>query len=580
MVTSSRKWAVPAYKTMEEQCLYTESVLGQVGAYKGPVGMSFLTRPITQGTYVEVEPPRKRFHSCNEQRVLQNTWQTQRVDRVAQCGTNQVLDDKQIQDFIASTVLPRHRTLINSAGGINWSNNQPKKIPTHQRFNMDQGSQEEGITIPQGTLHQDKCDQQRTLDETTCIPQGIDYPHRIQSEGICNVQGLHSSISNGTQGNFPRGIEEEVISVQQEIISIPGQSPLCKTSYVPQEIINFPQGKQGQDQNMYDLSKGIDCQGPQKWGMPIQGVTTNDVSDHIQPGSTNIQPGLISHIATTQPEVHIEQNLKESSDNVQQLQLTNVNVESSSLSLIAERSRAIAAEVFSDAAQHVVQVNVDKKSGLEVTPDHEHETQTSTTSQQSRKRKRTESADIENKIKQSPLKHQKVNREAADMTWQIESKPGKKVWSKNIADHEEFMEDAIKILQGQSADIFPESVIDQLFKDTFESDISLTSSDEFVVDPLVFFNSEFGLEFCKVSKMHPDLSAHLHTDECNTLIKVFTSCQEQHGFLRFLGYCDPLFTDVQKCLRRERSKRTNCIIRELRAILGVESSADNLIQRA
>lgn len=157
-----------------------------------------------------------------------------------------------------------------------------------QRFNMDQGSQEEGITIPQGTLHQDKCDQQRTLDETTCIPQGIDYPHRIQSEGICNVQGLHSSISNGTQGNFPRGIEEEVISVQQEIISIPGQSPLCKTSYVPQEIINFPQGKQGQDQNMYDLSKGIDCQGPQKWGMPIQGVTTNDVSDHIQPGSTNI----------------------------------------------------------------------------------------------------------------------------------------------------------------------------------------------------------------------------------------------------------------------------------------------------
>lgn len=27
--------------------------------------------------------------------------------------------------------------------------------------------------------------------------------------------------------------------------------------------------------------------------------------------------------------------------------------------------------------------------------------------------------------------------------------------------------------------------------------------------------------------MHPDLSAHLHTDECNTLIKVFTSCQEQ-----------------------------------------------------
>lgn len=57
------------------------------------------------------------------------------------------------------------------------------------------------------------------------------------------------------------------------------------------------------------------------------------------------------------------------------------------------------------------------------------------------------------------------------------------------------MEDAIKILQGQSADIFPESVIDQLFKDTFESDIFFTSSDDFAVDPLMFFNSEFGQDF-------------------------------------------------------------------------------------
>lgn len=56
------------------------------------------------------------------------------------------------------------------------------------------------------------------------------------------------------------------------------------------------------------------------------------------------------------------------------------------------------------------------------------------------------------------------------------------------------MEDAIKILRGQSVEIFPESVIDQLFKDTFESDIFLTSSDDFNVDPLVFFNSEFGQE--------------------------------------------------------------------------------------
>lgn len=68
------------------------------------------------------------------------------------------------------------------------------------------------------------------------------------------------------------------------------------------------------------------------------------------------------------------------------------------------------------------------------------------------------------------------------------------VWSKNNAELDEFKEDAVKILRGQSADLFPESVIDQLFKDTFESDIFLTSGDYFVVDPLVFFTSEFEQE--------------------------------------------------------------------------------------
>ena len=28
-------------------------------------------------------------------------------------------------------------------------------------------------------------------------------------------------------------------------------------------------------------------------------------------------------------------------------------------------------------------------------------------------------------------------------------------------------------------------------------------------------------------QMHPDLSAHLHTDECNVIIKAYKSCQDQ-----------------------------------------------------
>lgn len=40
---------------------------------------------------------------------------------------------RQIQNFIASTVLPHHRTLI-SSDGIKWSNNQPERRPTPQVF--------------------------------------------------------------------------------------------------------------------------------------------------------------------------------------------------------------------------------------------------------------------------------------------------------------------------------------------------------------------------------------------------------------------------------------------------------------
>lgn len=58
-------------------------------------------------------------------------------------------------------------------------------------------------------------------------------------------------------------------------------------------------------------------------------------------------------------------------------------------------------------------------------------------------------------------------------------------------DHAVFMEDALKILRGQSSDMFPENVIDQLFKDTFESDIFLTSGDDFAMDPLFFLSPEF-----------------------------------------------------------------------------------------
>lgn len=160
-----------------------------------------------------------------------------------------------------------------------------------QGFSMDKASQENGFFIPQDTLQQEKCvpqkisEQQRILGDIICIPQGIDYPHRMQSESICSVQGLRSSISRGTQGNFLKGKQKEIISVSQGI-SIP-QGTLEEISFAPQGI-NFPLGKQGQYKTAFDLSNGLDCQGPHTWGTLIQGVTTNDVSDLNKPGSTNL----------------------------------------------------------------------------------------------------------------------------------------------------------------------------------------------------------------------------------------------------------------------------------------------------
>ncbi|XP_071520907.1 protein Abitram-like isoform X2 [Panulirus ornatus] len=53
--------------------------------------------------------------------------------------------------------------------------------------------------------------------------------------------------------------------------------------------------------------------------------------------------------------------------------------------------------------------------------------------------------------------------------------------------------------------------------------------------------------------MHPDLSPHLHTDECNALISKLHTCHEENKFLKFLGACNELDTAMLKCLKAEIS---------------------------
>ncbi|XP_066940311.1 protein Abitram-like isoform X2 [Macrobrachium rosenbergii] len=51
--------------------------------------------------------------------------------------------------------------------------------------------------------------------------------------------------------------------------------------------------------------------------------------------------------------------------------------------------------------------------------------------------------------------------------------------------------------------------------------------------------------------MHPDLSPHLHTDECNKLIEQYRACHRENKFLKFVGVCNDLDRAVWKCLKAE-----------------------------
>ncbi|XP_077983507.1 COX assembly mitochondrial protein 2 homolog [Glandiceps talaboti] len=55
--------------------------------------------------------------------------------------------------------------------------------------------------------------------------------------------------------------------------------------------------------------------------------------------------------------------------------------------------------------------------------------------------------------------------------------------------------------------------------------------------------------------MHGDLSSHLHTEECNELIKQLQQCHQENPWKKFTGICNELDTAMIKCLRRERENK-------------------------
>eukprot|EP00088_Acartia_fossae_P030532 TRINITY_DN31517_c0_g1_i1.p1 TRINITY_DN31517_c0_g1~~TRINITY_DN31517_c0_g1_i1.p1 ORF type:complete len:101 (+),score=22.22 TRINITY_DN31517_c0_g1_i1:63-365(+) len=53
--------------------------------------------------------------------------------------------------------------------------------------------------------------------------------------------------------------------------------------------------------------------------------------------------------------------------------------------------------------------------------------------------------------------------------------------------------------------------------------------------------------------MHVPLDEHLHTDECNKIIKELQRCHDQMSLFRqFFGACNQLDFEMRKCTKKER----------------------------
>ena len=79
--------------------------------------------------------------------------------------------------------------------------------------------------------------------------------------------------------------------------------------------------------------------------------------------------------------------------------------------------------------------------------------------------------------------------------------------------------------------------------------------------------------------MHPDLSPHLHTSECNALIAELQKCYQENKVKKYFGVCNRLDTAMTRCLMKEieqNRRRNNALAQQHRQIALERQKTQNM----